>query len=214
MKPILIGCEESGTITTLFREAGFEAYSCDTEPTRGNPAWHYQMDIKECIKQHGPWSLIILHPPCTALAVCSNKHYAAGKPNHQQRLDDIDWTWGLWKTAKEEAKHVALENPASVIWPHLRKVGANVQFIQPYQFGNLEQKKTGFALHNLPPLVGTKNVYSEMMLLPKRERERVFHMPPSATRARDRSVTYSGIAAAIVDQWGRAIMEQEQAVRL
>ena len=37
VSPVLIGCEESQTICKAFRDAGYEAYSCDLQPTRGNP---------------------------------------------------------------------------------------------------------------------------------------------------------------------------------
>jgi len=196
MKRVLIGCEESGTLTTKFREAGFECYSCDTEPTRGNPEWHYQMDVKECIKKHGPWALIILHPPCTSLAVCSNKHYAEGKPDHQQRLDDIDWTIDLWETAKKYAMRVALENPISVIFQYLMNgfFKAPVCYIQPHEHGHGETKKTGLALYNLPPIYPTDEVDGR--------EQRIWKMAPGPNRKRDRSATYPGIADAIVDQWG------------
>ena len=49
VSPVLVGCEESQTITKALRAAGHEAYSCDLAPTRGNPAWHYQQDICEVI---------------------------------------------------------------------------------------------------------------------------------------------------------------------
>jgi hypothetical protein len=42
---VLVGCEESGILTHALRRAGHEAWSCDLQPTRGNPAWHYQQDI-------------------------------------------------------------------------------------------------------------------------------------------------------------------------
>jgi hypothetical protein len=75
------------------------------------------------------------------------------------------------------------------------------QYIQPYQFGHLEQKKTGLFLHNLPALLETDNVYQAMMLLPKRERERLHYLPPSAARWKIRSETYQGIADAMAVQW-------------
>ena len=34
-RPVLVGCEESRTITKALRAAGHEAYSCDIVPTRG-----------------------------------------------------------------------------------------------------------------------------------------------------------------------------------
>lgn len=193
--PILIGCEESGTITTAFREAGYECFSCDLEPTRGNPDWHYQEDVKLTLCRRINWSLVILHPPCTALALCGNKHYGKRKHKNDQRIESVKWTLALWDFAKQVSKRVVLENPATwLIFPHLRKVGAKVQYIQPWQFGHGETKKTGLALHNVPPLVPTDIVEGR--------EQRVWKMGPGPDRARDRSVTYSGISDAMVDQLG------------
>jgi hypothetical protein len=69
-------------------------------------------------------------------------------------------------------------------------------------FGHTEQKKTCLWLKNLPKLAQTNNVYEEMMLLPKNQRERVFHLPPSPDRWKLRSRTFEGIAAAWAQQWG------------
>ena len=207
MKKILIGCEESGTLTTKFREAGFESYSCDTEPTRGNPEWHYQMDVKKCIQDHGPWSLIILHPPCTALSVSGNPTYAKGKPGWQERQDAIDWTIHLWQLAILNADHVALENPVSVVFQYLTDPcggfpwKARVCYVQPYEHGHGETKKTGFALWNLPPLYPTNEVEGR--------EQRVWKMAPGPNRKRDRSKTFDGIADAIVDQWGSLLKTGE-----
>lgn len=201
---VLIGCEESQVVCQAFRNVGHGAYSCDIQPTRGNPEWHYQCDIMAHLRTVPDkfYDLIILHPDCTAMAVCGNKTYANGTPLYHKRLEAIDWTIKLWNFAKQSGKRVALENPASVIFPHLREIGAVIQYIQPYQFGHMEQKKTGLALYNLPELVEENNVYEEMMKLPKNERERIHYMAPSDTRKRDRSVTYQGIANAFVNQWG------------
>lgn len=42
---ILIACEFSQVVTKAFREKGHEAYSCDIEPTEGNPDWHIHDDV-------------------------------------------------------------------------------------------------------------------------------------------------------------------------
>src|ERR1700747_587415 len=97
---ILIGCEESQTICKAFRDAGFEAYSCDLQATRGNPDWHYQQDIMTVIPMHR-WDLIILHPDCTAMAVSGNRWYGKGMPLNQKRLEAIEWTLKLWELAKQ-----------------------------------------------------------------------------------------------------------------
>ena len=186
---VLIGCEESQTICKAFRRLGHDAYSCDILPTRGNPKWHLQGDIMEHLT--GQWDLIVLHPPCTALCVSGNRWYGKHQPKYADRLQAIEWTVKLWNSAILNCRRVALENPVSVIFQHLNKT--DLQYIQPWQFGHGETKRTGFALHNLPRLKPTN-------IVDGRE-PRIFKMPPSATRARDRSVTYQGIADAIANQW-------------
>jgi len=54
----------------------------------------------------------------------------------------------------------------------------------------------------LPELKETKNVFDEMMLLPKNVRERLHYLPPSPDRWKIRSTTYQGIADAMATQWG------------
>ena len=191
---VLVGCEESQIVTKAFRDRGHEAYSCDLVETRGNPDWHIQGDIMNNLVG---WDLIILHPDCTKMAVCNNRRCAKGKPQYHERLADIEWTMELWTEAKKNCNHVALENPASTIFPVIRKSGAVVQYIQPWQFGHGETKKTGLALHNLPPLESTNIVEGR--------EQRIWKMPPSKTRARDRSETYQGIADAFVAQWSNYI---------
>jgi len=185
---VLIGCEESQILTKAFRLAGHEAYSCDIKKTRGNPEWHYQDDIMKIIPLQR-WDLIILHPDCTALAVSGNRWYGKGMPRHQKRLDAIEWTKQLWNKAKEHSDKVALENPVSVIFKYL----PNVFYIQPWQHGHGETKKTGFAVHNLKPLKPSNIVSGR--------EQRIWKMAPGKNRKRDRSETYSGIASAIVNQW-------------
>jgi len=78
-------------------------------------------------------------------------------------------------------------------------------------------KKTGIKLHNLPELIHTNEVgpppgHGD----PERKKwERVWRMAKSDTRKRDRSESYTGILAAMADQWGRirivrAILEVEK----
>jgi len=195
---ILVGCEESQTVTKAFRDKGYEAYSCDLVETRGNPDWHIQGDVMDNLEG---WDLIILHPDCTKIALSGNRWYARGMPRYQERLDAVEWTLNLWMQSRKTCQRVALENPKSVIFPRLKELGANIQYVQPYNFGHLETKETGFALHGLPELVATNDVKEEMDKLPAKEKHRIHHMSPGPNRKRDRSKTYSGIAEAIADQW-------------
>jgi hypothetical protein len=192
MKTVLIGCEESGVMTAAFRAAGHCASSCDLLPTRGNPDWHQRGDVFDCISvmaraAGGKLDLIILHPDCTKMAVSGNRWHAGTLG----RMRSIVWTVDLWEHAKEHAHSVALENPVSVIFQYL---DAPVCYTQPWQHGHGETKKTGWALYNLPPLQPSNIVEGR--------EERIWRMPPGPNRARDRSTTLPGVAAACAAQWG------------
>ena len=193
---VLIGCEYTGIGQRAFAEAGWDSWSCDIDPTEGKPEKHLQMDIFEAVRM-GPWDLIILHPDCTEMAVCGNRYHADTPGRHEA----VGWTVDLWSFAKKHARCVCLENPVSVIFPHLRRKGADVQYVQPWWFGHPETKKTGLALHNLPRLVGTDNVYDHMMTLPLKDRHKVWYASPSETRGKDRSRSYPGILGAMAEQW-------------
>lgn len=200
----LVLCEFSDTVGFALRSQGFVVITNDLLPSEGDH-WHIEGDCFEAIEtckemfelaSKTKLDLIVMHPPCTAIAVSGNSTYGRGMPKHEQRLASVEWTMALWEKAKQHANHVAMENPVNVL--PLRAT----QFVQPYQFGHLEQKKTGFWLHNLPPLKDTNNVYEEMMTLPKNKRERIHYLPPSKDRWKIRSTTFSGIAEAIAKQWG------------
>lgn len=187
---VLIGCEESGIVRNAFALLGANAWSCDLLHSRskGN---HYQCDVMLAIEKQN-WDIIILHPPCTALAVSGNRWYGKGMPYYKNRIDAVGWTLRLWDKAKSLCNKVCLENPVGVLnryAPDLPKP----QYVQPWQFGHGETKKTGLWLYGLPPLSPTNIVNGR--------EQRVWKMSPSAHRKRDRSVTYHGIAQAMAEQW-------------
>lgn len=194
---VLILCEESQTVCRAFREIGHNAYSNDMQPcSGGHPEWHLQIDCFAAIglKQ---WDLIIMHPPCTALAVSGNSTYAGSGARNQAAI----WTNELFKYATNACKRVAMENPVGVLntfFPSLPKP----HYIHPWQFGHPEQKKTGIWLYGLNPLKETENVFDYMMTLPKKEREKNHYRSPGPDRAKLRSKTYEGIAKAMALQWG------------
>jgi hypothetical protein len=84
------------------------------------------------------------------------------------------------------------------------------QIIHPWQFGHMEQKPTCLWLKGLPKLTETNNVKEEMLKLPTNKRQRIHYMAPSATRQKERSVTYQGIADAMAEQWGELRQAGEQ----
>ena len=123
----------------------------------------------------------------------------------------------LWE--QDHIPYIALENP--VMHGHaIKRVGGRAtQFVQPYEYGTPESKRTGLRLKNLPKLTpneGWEEVLAYGKTLPKKVFERVHNLPPSPTRWKERSRTFPGIAQAMADQWGpyieaRIAAEEEQA---
>jgi len=189
---ILIACEESQTVCKAFRQHGREAWSCDLVPcSGGHPEWHLQFDCVEVIKNDF-WDIIIFHPDCTCMAVSGNRWYGRGMKWNEKRIEAVRWTLKTWELICEHSKASVLENPVSVIFsePELK----NPQYIQPWQFGHGETKKTGLYIRNLPRLKPTNIVSGR--------EHNIWKMPPSADRKKKRSKTYQGIACAMAEQWG------------
>lgn len=198
---VLVACEYSGTVRDAFIARGHRAISLDLLPTdKSGP--HHQGDAVVYLESLTDLNLdlIIAHPECTKLCVSGNSTYGEGKPRYAERVASARWTENFWRLAKLKAKSVAFENPVGVL-NRLTEM-PKPHYVQPWQFGHLEQKKTGLFLHNLKPLVATNNVYAEMMELPKNQRERLHYLPPSPDRWKIRSTTYQGIADAMASQWG------------
>lgn len=188
---ILIGCEESQIVCKELRKTGHNAFSNDLiDCSGGRPEWHLKMDVMKAIDLK-KWDLIILHPPCTAIAVSGNRWYGLGQSRHQKRIEAVKWTQKLWGKATNVCNHVALENPVGV----LNKMGnfPKPYYIQPWQFGHGETKKTGWWLHGLQPLKPTNIVEGR--------EQKIWKMAPSEDRGKLRSKTYLGIAKAIAEQW-------------
>lgn len=182
----LIACEESQAVTTYLRRYGVDAFSCDIMPTSGkHPEWHITGDVTPLLKK--PINLLIAFPPCTHLAVSGARWFKEKRESgEQQRAIDF---FMLFVNAN--AKHKAIENPVSIMSTIYRKPD---QYIQPWQFGHGEVKKTCLWLENLPKLQPGK-------IVDGRE-QAIWKMPPSKDRSILRSKTYDGIARAMANQWG------------
>lgn len=199
---VLILCESSGTVREAFRSLGHDAWSSDILPADDGSPKHIQGDCVDVLEANELWDLIIMHPPCTALAVSGNATYAKGMPKHDKRLESIEWTAKLWKLATNICDHVCMENPVGVL-PF-----KPTQYVQPWMFGHPESKKTGLWLHNLPKLEDTDNVKEVYDSLPRREQMRLHYLPPSADRWKIRSKTFDGLAQAMAVQYSDHINNQ------
>jgi hypothetical protein len=221
---ILIGCEESQAITKAFRKLGFNAYSNDLkECSGGHPEWHLKMDVFEAIKLKD-WHFIGLHPVCTKMTLSGNRHYAPGKPKHNERIEAVDWTIKLWQTACEKTNFAYMENPMGAMNGDLRL--SKPQTIQPYYFGDEFQKTTCLWLHNLNPLyhnkepnlfdsdvthVGKGEMIEFISKKGKKKSQPKWYADalslPAYERSEVRSKTFPGIAEAMAKQWGNFLLE-------
>lgn len=189
---ILIACEYSGTVRDAFRALGHDAMSCDLLPTeREGP--HYQGSVLDILGDG--WDMMVAHPPCTHLAVSGAAHFAKKRASGVQD-EALDFVRLLLNAPIPK---IALENPVSIISSRIRKPD---QIVHPWMFGHLEQKATCLWLKGLPLLTATNDVKADMMKLPKKQRERLHYLPPSADRWKIRSQTFQGIADAMAAQWG------------
>lgn len=185
---VLVGCEESQEVTAAFIALGHDAMSCDLLPgAKGLP--HFQGDIREAIAMK-KWDIIILHPPCTYTALSGNRWYW----NSPLRNSGVEFCSWVWSSAVKYCDRVALEQPKTIMQKY---IGKRTQTIQPWQFGHGETKETWLWLFGLPKLTPTD-------IVDGRE-QRIWKMPPSPNRQRDRSRTFPGIARAMAEQWGGII---------
>ena len=211
---VLIACEESQTVCKAFRARGHEAYSCDIqEPSGGKPEWHILGDALEAIKggtivtmdgrthDVGRWDLLIAHPPCTDLAASGARWF----PEKQRTFAQQKSIVFFMRFALAPVDKIATENPVGIMSTVYVKPD---QIVQPWMFGHPEQKATCLWLKGLPKLVPTKNVREEMLQLPQRLREKNHWCSPGHDRAKIRSKTYPGIAAAMAEQWGGDVREE------
>mgnify|MGYP003149230279 CR=1 FL=1 len=183
---VLVACEYSGRVRDAFTRLGHDAVSVDLLPTE-TEGRHIQGDVLDVLESE-QFDLMIAFPPCTHLAVSGARYFEEKRADGRQQ-SALAFVQSLMDAPVER---IALENPVSVISTYIRKPD---QYIQPYQFGHGETKKTGLWLKNLPLLRPTDEVEG---------REPVIHMmPPSANRWMNRSRTYQGIADDMAQQWGQ-----------
>lgn len=180
---VLIACEYSGVVRDAFRARGHDAMSCDLLPT-DVPGPHYTGDMFDL--DLASYDLVVAHPPCTTICVSGNRHYA----NTQARLDGCEFVRRIWNSP---IQRLCVENPVGVLNRFVSEL-PKPQYVQPWQFGHGETKKTGLWLRGLPELVPTNIVEGRS--------DRIHKLPPTADRWKIRSTTYAGIATAMADQWG------------
>lgn len=202
---ILVACEYSGKVRRAFAGKGHTAVSCDLLPaddygsipldvvteselldcTMQGDMLHIQGDIMELLKRHiHKFDIMIAFPPCTHLCSSGARWWKDKEMEQEEAIAFVK------KLSDQPIERIAIENPVGILSTVWRKPD---QYVQPWQFGHGEVKKTGLWLKNLPLLTPT-NVVSG-------RETRIHSMAPSPLRSKLRSETYSGIARAMAEQW-------------
>ncbi len=178
---VLVACEFSGTVREAFKSLGHYAMSCDFLDTE-IPGEHYKGDVRDILCDN--WDIMIAHPPCTHLAVSGARWFKFKQKEQKEALDFVLYLMNA------PIPRIAIENPISIISSRIRKPD---QIIHPWQFGHGETKSTCLWLKNLPKLEPTNIVEGR--------EQRLYKMPPSKDRWKERSRTFTGIANAMASQW-------------
>jgi len=186
---ILVACEYSGRVRDCFIDCGHNAWSCDNLPSEGrNCRNHFQCDVLEVLKDR--WDMVVAFPPCTHLAASGARWFKEKRADGRQQ-QGIDFFMEFVHWHQRTSKPLAIENPVGVMSTRYRRPD---QIIHPWMFGHGETKATCLWLHGLPKLQPTNIVEGR--------EQRIWKMGPSPDRAKKRSLTYTGIAAAMATQWG------------
>jgi site-specific DNA-cytosine methylase len=213
MKHILIAFERSGRAREAFanRYPDVSVTSVDLYPSEikcSSNAQHWKCDIKEAMSfngfDNGKWDLVVAFIPCDHLAVSGARWFEEKRKDGRQRAAIEMFLY----IAEYPVDHIAIENPVGIMsgdcgyikewFPDLYervKALPKPQIIQPWQFGDTDNKSTCLWLKNLPELEPTKIIDK------KYRRNGVHGMSPGPNRSRDRARTYPGIAKAMAEQW-------------
>jgi hypothetical protein len=184
---VLVACEFSGIVRDAFAARGHDAMSCDLLPTEV-PGLHYQGDVLPLLKEG--WDLIIAHPPCTYLANSGVRWLH----DNSARQEDMRQAAKLFNAMFDHGAKLCVENPVMHRYAKELIPYGHTQIVQPWQFGHGETKATCLWLRGLPKLVPTNIVDGRVA--------RVHRAAPSKDRWKERSITYTGIARAMAEQWG------------
>ena len=201
---VLIGCEFSGVVREAFNAfQGVNAISCDIlPPDDGRTDYHYQGDIRELLMER--WDLAIFFTPCTYLCNSGVRWLKTEMGRWEKMIQDAQ----LFNDCmNSNIPFIANETPIHHKYARelIRKYD---QIVHPHWFGHPESKATCLWLKRLPKLVKTNDVKHLMDKLPKKEAQRIHYMSPSKDRGKERSVTFSGIARAMAEQWIPFVQKQ------
>ena len=217
---VLVACEFSGIVRREWLLRGHDAWSCDLLPSE-MPGPHIQGDVLPHLGDG--WDLMIAHPPCAHLAVSGARWF---KDKAREQAEALDFVRALLAAP---IPRIALENPVSIISSRIRKPDQIIQpwmfghgetkttclwlkglpkltptdIVVPEwavrEDGTVHLSAKGKRDNPTHFLTGrtTRILKGEQL----KQWNRIHREPPSPERWRNRSRTYSGIAAAMAEQW-------------
>ena len=209
MLRMLAACESSGRVRDAFAARGWDAWSCDLEPSE-SPGQHIQGDILtfyDLLIGH-PFDLVVAFPPCTDLSLAGARFWPQKRADGRQ---DRAAYFFMQMVYDSPSMHVAVENPRGDM---TRRYRPPDQIVEPWWFGDPYAKKTCLWLRGLPELVADKPVAPVGRVATgggswrtdkAAERKAMNAYEDSegrVNRARVRSRTFPGFARAMADQWG------------
>lgn len=202
---MLAACESSGRVRDAFAARGWDAWSCDLEPSE-TPGQHIQGDILS-VFEWSSWNLVIAFPPCTDLSLAGARFWSQKRADgRQDRAAEF-----FMNMIDAPGENVAVENPRGDMSRRFRKPS---QIVEPWWFGDPFVKQTCLWTFGLPPLSPDKPVTPEFRVATgggswrtdkAAERKLMSAYEDSEgrrNRAKVRSRTFPGVARAMADQWG------------
>ena len=206
---MLAACESSGRVRDAFAARGWDAWSCDLEPSE-TPGQHIQGDILS-VFEWSTWDLVIAFPPCTDLSLAGAVHWKQKQADGRQQRA-ADFFMRMWTGSS--APHVAIENPRGYMTQYWRQPD---QIVEPWWFGDPYAKKTCLWTSLLPLLVADKPVdpvgrvatgggsWKTDKTAGRAAMNAYEDSEGRKNRARVRSRTFPGVARAMAEQWGSYI---------
>jgi hypothetical protein len=213
---MLAACESSGRVRDAFAARGWDAWSCDLEPSE-TPGQHIQGDILgfyDLLLPGRPFDLVIAFPPCTDLSLAGARFWPQKRADGRQDAAAEFFMRMLWDAP---AGHVAVENPRGDITRRFRPPN---QIVEPWWFGDPYSKKTCLWTYDLPDLVADKPVepvgrvatgggsWRTDKAAGQKAMSAYEDSEGRKNRARVRSRTFPGLARAMAEQWGSYLESQ------
>jgi len=202
---VLIACECSGTVRSMFRSMGHDAWSCDLLPAEDGDTHHLQADCLD-VARETIWDLMVAHPPCEHLSNAGARYWAEKRADGRQQRA-IDFVLAL---SQLPIDRWCIENPPGVLSTVWRKPD---QIVHPWMFGEKANKPTALWLKGLPRLIPTQVVDKGEFYRKANGRQlakwsHIRSGTKDADRARIASRTFRGIAFAMATQWGASALLQ------